>query len=120
MKKNAVNLDLIESFTEMYSPASSEDKSDVIMDYAKIREFFGCLCLEDGKNDSLFAYLSALNKYGFSMCTSFSNVPCLFLKYKRRPTRCCPEIDETSPSAVSLPEKPILAKFPSDLKTLDR
>lgn len=123
MKKNKstpeLNEPLIDSFVEMYSPCSSEDEADVLMDYAKLREFFGCIFLDSTGKDLLPHYINALNGFNFFMQVSYSGEPCVFLKSNNKPVRFCPILDDASPSPASLPEKPVLAKFPSDLKTLE-
>ena len=117
---------LIDSFVDAYNPIDFEADADVVMDYASLREFFGCI-RHDKDPDILPAYIKALAEEGFVFRASWSGTPCMFLEQTRHRLTSCPSLEDDSPepsllpgeeAPAELPEKPVFSGYPSSLSTL--
>lgn len=79
---------LLEAFADTFVDAKEEFYSDVVMDYAALRQYFGAMRVPK-EPDPLPPYLDALPPMGYPFRTTFDGQPALFLKRRHKQERHC-------------------------------
>lgn len=116
-----VNESLLATFNETYIDCDKELQSDVVMDYAGLRQYFGAMRMPK-EPDPLPPYLDALPLIGFPFRTTFDGQPALFLKLRNKCERKCAPLftEEEQNDELAYLAGPEPVMLPDQVNVIDR